>query len=68
MEEGGQPNTTKLVAAEATPATNLAPLELQYRIHQMTGAWLPIAETPLGSMAIVVLVGKESGHPETWTS
>ena len=57
LVESGHPNTT-IVVAESTPTTNLAALELQYRIHQMTGACLPIAETTLGSMATVVLVGK----------
>ena len=57
LVESGHPNTT-IVVAESTPTTNLAALELQCRMHQMTGACLPIAETTLGSMATVVLVGK----------
>lgn len=58
LVEGGHPDATIGVAAESTPTTNLAALELQCRIHQMTEACLPIAETTLGSMATVVLVGK----------
>ena len=57
LVESGHPNTT-IVIAESTPATNLAALELQYYIHQMTGACLPIADASLESMAAVVLVGE----------
>ena len=47
LVEDGHPNPTIVVAAaESTPATNLAALELQYYIHQMTGACLPIADAP----------------------
>ena len=62
LVEGRHPDATIGVTAESTPTTNLAALELQCRIHQMSEACLPIAETTLGSMTTVVLVGKSQAN------
>ena len=67
LVKDGHPNATIVMAAEPTPAANLAARELQHHIHQMTGAFLPIASAPHPAMRTVVFVGeshltRELGH------
>jgi uncharacterized protein DUF4838 len=54
----GEPNATIVVAERATPAANLAALELQYHIERMTGAILPVRTDAENVEGTCFLVGE----------
>ena len=58
LVEDGHPNATIVIAEAPTPAANLAALELQHHIYQMTGARLPIAAASPEHTGNVILVGE----------
>jgi hypothetical protein len=58
LVEGGRTNSTIVIAADPTPAANLAAIEVQFFVERMTGAKLPIADDLSKVTGNRILIGK----------
>ena len=61
LVKDGKANATIVIAADPSPAADLASIEVQYFVEQMTGAKLPIADDGKGTNGNKILIG-ESRH------
>ena len=61
LVKDGKANATIVIAADPSPAADLASIEVQYFVEQMTGAKLPIAADSKGTNGNKILIG-ESRH------
>jgi hypothetical protein len=64
LVKDGKANATIVIAADPTPAANLASLEMQYLVEKMTGAKLPIADDSKDVSGIKILIGESSSTRE----
>jgi hypothetical protein len=64
LVQDGEPASAIIVAENPTPAANLAALELQHHIEQITGAILPIRHPGEATEGICVLVGDSAATRE----
>ena len=61
LVKDGKANATIVIASDPSPAADLASIEVQYFVEQMTGAKLPIATDSKGTNGNKILIG-ESRH------
>lgn len=58
LVEDGKANSTIVIAADPTPAANLAAIEVQYFVEKMTGAKLPIVNDQKDVTGNKILIGE----------
>lgn len=58
LVKGGKPNATIIISSTPSPAANLAAIELQYTVKEVTGAKLPIKTDDATATGNKILIGE----------